>query len=54
MVLLEKGRIAITTGIQHPLFDIWYKKDYYNIVCGFALFGLYLCLEYVHYKYKGE
>ena len=52
MVLLEKGRVAITAGKQYPLFDLWYKKDYYNIVCGFAVFGLYLCLEYVHYNIK--
>jgi len=50
MILFNKGRIAVTCGTHRPLFDLWYKKDYYNILCGIAIFGFYLCLEYVHIK----
>ena len=52
MNIYNKGRIAINVGTQNPMFDLWYKKDYYNILCGVAIFGLYLCVEFVHCKFN--
>ena len=50
MVIFEKGRIAVTGGKQQPLFDFWSKKDYYSNIYGIAIFGFYLCLEYVTFS----
>jgi len=45
------GRFGIVGYLNvNPKFDIWAKRDYYQIDFGFTLFGISISMSYITWK----